>query len=118
MRYSAAEIESDVVPSSVQHLDSSPMTELDEHGRPEPPPAADETATLVGFLEYQRATLAWKCAGLDSAGLGATVAASSMTLGGMLEHLAYVEADWEWHSAAEDTPEQLLVGSYSRKPST
>jgi hypothetical protein len=36
------------------------MTALDEQGRPEPPLAGDETATLVGFLEYQRATLAWK----------------------------------------------------------
>jgi hypothetical protein len=72
------------------------MTQLDEHGRPEPPAAADETATLVGFLEYQRATLAWKCAGLDAAGLRATVAASLMTLGGMLKHLALVE-DW-WFS--------------------
>jgi Protein of unknown function (DUF664) len=56
------------------------MTDLDEHGRPEPPIAADETATLLGFLEYQRATFAWKCAGLDAAGLQAKVAASSMTL--------------------------------------
>jgi Protein of unknown function (DUF664) len=70
------------------------MTDLDEQGRPEPPLAADEAATLVGFLEYQRATLAWKCAGVDAAGLRATVAASSMTLGGLLKHLAYVEADW------------------------
>src|ERR671939_619475 len=70
------------------------MTDVDEHGRPESPLAADETATLLGFLEYQRATLAWKCAGLDSAGLRATVAASSMTLGGLLKHLAYVESDW------------------------
>jgi hypothetical protein len=50
------------------------MTHLDKQGRPEPPLAADEIATLLGFLEYQRATLAWKCAGLDAAGLGATVA--------------------------------------------
>jgi uncharacterized damage-inducible protein DinB len=110
------------------------MTDVDEQGRPEPPLAADETATLLGFLEFQRATLAWKCAGLDAAGLGATVAASSMTLGGMLKHLAYVEdiwcsvrlrgrewqppwdtvdwgadPDWDWHSAAMDTPEELLT---------
>ena len=43
------------------------MTDLDEHGRPEPPIAAGEAATLLGFLDYQRATLAWKCAGLDAA---------------------------------------------------
>jgi uncharacterized damage-inducible protein DinB len=108
------------------------MTELDEHGRPEPPAAADEAATLLGFLDYQRATLAWKCAGLDAAGLSASTAATSMTLGGLLKHLAYVEdvwfsrslhggdpqppwdtvdwkadRDWEWHTAADDTPEQL-----------
>lgn len=108
------------------------MTNLDEHGRPEPPLAGDETATLLGFLDYQRATLAWKCAGLDAAGLAATVAGSWMTLGGMLKHLAYVEdlwcsrwlhgrdrqppwdtvdwkadPDWDWHSATKDTPEQL-----------
>jgi len=110
------------------------MTEVDEHGRPESPLAADETATLLGFLDYQRATLAWKCAGLDAAGLRATTAASSITLGGLLKHLAYVEEDWfsrslhgrdqeppwdtvdwkadpdwDWHSAAEDTPEELFA---------
>lgn len=40
-----------------------------------------ETATLLGFLEYQRATLAWKCAGLDATGLRATVIASTMNPG-------------------------------------
>ncbi len=110
------------------------MTHLDEQGRPEPPLAGDETATLLGFLDYQRATLAWKSAGLDTVGLRATVAASSMSLGGLLKHLAYVEdywcsrrlhgrdpappwdtvdwkadPDWDWHSAAEDSPEQLLA---------
>jgi uncharacterized damage-inducible protein DinB len=110
------------------------VTQLDEYGRPEPPLAGDETATLLGFLDYQRATLAWKCSGLDAAGLTATVGASSMTLGGLLKHLAYVEddwfsrslhgldrqppwdtvdwksdPDWEWHSAAGDSPEQLLA---------
>jgi uncharacterized damage-inducible protein DinB len=110
------------------------MTDVDEHGRPEPPIAADEAATLLGFLDFLRATLAWKCSGLDAAGLRATVGVSSMTLGGMLKHLAWVEdywfsrrlhgrdpqplwttvdwkadPDWEWHSAAEDSPEQLFA---------
>ncbi|MFI5035758.1 MAG: DinB family protein [Acidimicrobiales bacterium] len=108
------------------------MTEIDDHGRPEPPLAADETGTLVGFLEYQRATFAWKCAGLDAVGLNTTIAASTMSLAGMLKHLANVEdwwfshslrgrdleapwdgidwdaePDWDWQSATLDTPEGL-----------
>jgi uncharacterized damage-inducible protein DinB len=108
------------------------MTDVDEQGRPEPPLEGDETATLLGFLDYQRATLAWKTTGLDAASLRATTAASSMTLGGLLKHMAYVEdlwlsrwlhgrdpqppwdtvdweadRDWEWHSATDDTPEHL-----------
>ena len=98
------------------------------------PIAGDETATLLGSLERQRATLAWKCGGLDAAGLRATVGASSITLGGLLKHLALVEddyftgkllgrnlgspwntvdwdadPDWEWHSAVEDSPEELMT---------
>jgi uncharacterized damage-inducible protein DinB len=108
------------------------MAFLDDQGRPEPPLASDETGTLVGFLDYQRATFAWKCSELDAAGLEATVGVSTMTLGGMLKHLAYVEdhwfsyrtwgnsrqamwnavdwdadPDWDWNSAAKDSPEQL-----------
>jgi uncharacterized damage-inducible protein DinB len=108
------------------------MTELDEHGRPEPPLAVDELDTLVGFLEFQRSTLAWKCAGLDAESLQVTVGVSPMTLGGMLKHLAYAEQDWfrrwlhdldrqppwdtvdwksdpdwDWHSAADDEPDEL-----------
>ncbi|MFG1945968.1 DinB family protein [Nonomuraea sp. NPDC048826] len=109
------------------------MAHIDEQGRLEPPLDADETGTLLGFLDYQRATFAWKCSGLDATGLNTTVAASSMTLGGMIKHLSYVEdhwfsaflhdreaqppwnavdwkadRDWDWHSAVDDTPEQLL----------
>ena len=105
---------------------------IDDYGRPEPNPATDEVGSVLGFLDYQRATLAWKCAGLDSAGLNAKIASSAMTLGGLLKHMAWVEdhwfskwlrgrepsppwdtvdwsadSDWEWHSAAVDTPEQL-----------
>ena len=108
------------------------MTTIDDQGRPEPPLAADEAATLLGFLDFQRATLAWKCAGLDAAGLQTKVAASSVTLGGLLKHMALVEdvwfscflhgndrrppfdtvdwkanRDWEWNTAAEDSPEEL-----------
>ena len=75
-------------------LDSAAMTEVDEYGRPEPPPAGDEVATLLGFLDFQRATLAWKCRGVDAAGLRSRVGVSTITLGGLLKHLAYVEDDW------------------------
>ncbi|HET6704859.1 DinB family protein [Amycolatopsis sp.] len=110
------------------------MTTVDEQGRPEPPLDGDETATLLGFLDFHRATVAWKCAGLDSAGLRATHPPATMTLGGLLKHLAYVEdhwfshvlqgrdrmapfdavdwtatPDWDWESAADDTPEQLMA---------
>jgi uncharacterized damage-inducible protein DinB len=70
------------------------MAEMDDQGRPVPPLAGDETQTLLGFLDYQRATLAWKCAGLEAGGLKATVGVSTMTLGGLLKHLAYVENAW------------------------
>jgi uncharacterized damage-inducible protein DinB len=108
------------------------VTYVDEQGRSWPPARGDEAATLLGFLEFHRATFAWKCTGLDAAGLRATVGASQMTLGGMLKHLASGEdlwfnerlhgrtpappwdkvdwdadRDWDWHTAAEDTPDQL-----------
>jgi uncharacterized damage-inducible protein DinB len=105
---------------------------IDEHGRPEPPPSADETTMLLAYLDYQRATFAWKCRGLDSGGLNTRTAASTMTLGGLMKHLALVEdgwfsrslhgrdqsppwdavnwdadPDWEWRTAADDTPDEL-----------
>ena len=105
---------------------------LDEHGRPEPPAAGDETTMLLTFLDYQRATFAWKCRGLGSEGLNTRTAASTVTLGGMMKHLALVEAgwfsrslfghdysppwdavdwesdpDWEWRTAATDSAEDL-----------
>ncbi|GAA4838649.1 DinB family protein [Actinomycetospora corticicola] len=62
--------------------------------RPDPPIAAPEADTLVGFLEFQRATFAWKCGGLDGAGLATRVGVSTMTLGGLLGHLTAVEDSW------------------------
>jgi len=98
-----------------------------------PPVAGDEVATLLGSLERQRRTFAWKCGGLDADGLRATVGASTMTLGGLLKHVAFVEEiyftlrlagrapmapfatvdwdsepDWEWRTAADDSPEELM----------
>jgi hypothetical protein len=97
-----------------------------------PPAAGTEVETLLGTLERLRGYVAWKCGGLDSAGLGARLAPSTMTLGGLLKHLAVVEddmfsmklrghtpysafelvdwdadPDWEWRTAADDSPRQL-----------
>jgi uncharacterized damage-inducible protein DinB len=106
--------------------------QIDDHGRPQPPQGAGETATLTGFLDYQRATLAWKCQGLSDDQLRVTWAPLSMTLGGLLKHMAYVEdywftevvaeapptppwsqqdwdddPDWEWHSAGHASGDEL-----------
>jgi uncharacterized damage-inducible protein DinB len=105
------------------------MTSID---RVDPPLAGDERATLLGFLDFHRDTLRQKTAGLTREQLAATHAPSTMTLGGMLKHLALVEdwwfscvflgqehappfdqvdwkddADWDWHSAVDDGPEEL-----------
>ena len=68
--------------------------ETDEHGRPEPLLAGTEAETLLGFLDYQRATLAWKCEGLTDEQLRTRLAPTTMTLAGMLSHLARVEDIW------------------------
>ena len=67
---------------------------VDYHGRPEPPIAAGECDTLIGYLDYQRATLEWKTRNLDEAQLAQTIASSSMTLAGLLKHMAFVEDYW------------------------
>lgn len=60
-------------------------------GYPEPPAVGFEVDTLLGSLERQRATFAYKCAELTTDQLRQTVGASSVTLGGLLKHLAYLE---------------------------
>ena len=107
---------------------------VDDVGRTEPPVGADEATTLLAYLDYHRATLRWKCEGLDSGALARTVASSSLTLGGLLKHLALVEEswfsdrlhgrdlgapwdavdwdadpDWEFHSSPDDAPDELLA---------
>jgi hypothetical protein len=110
------------------------MTQQDQRIPPEPPfSGGGEVETLLGALDRQRFYLGWKCGGLDAAGLRTTLPPSTITLGGLLKHLAFVEdtnfswpgrartvapwdvgdwhgdSDWEWHSAADDTPEHLYA---------
>jgi hypothetical protein len=83
------------------------------------------------FLDEQREIFRHKAGGLDHTDLMRTLPPSDLALGGMVKHLAFVEdwwfgrtlmddqaelwagvdweadGDWDWHSAADDTPEQL-----------
>jgi hypothetical protein len=100
----------------------------------EPPLAGTEAEHLVGALDRLRTTFRWKADDLDAAGLRQRVGASTLTLGGLLKHLAAVEDytftaklrgepigepwtstawdgsnDWEFTSAAEDEPAELYA---------
>ena len=93
-----------------------------------------EAESLLSVLERNRRTFAWKTADLDPEGLRATTAASTMTLGGLVKHMALVEADWlavklageeygepwdgvdfdadpdwEWRTGGEDPPEEVYA---------
>ncbi len=94
------------------------------------PAAPDEVEALLGALHRNRRTFAWKTGGLGAEAMRRTLGPSTMTLGGLVKHLALVEdhylthqlhgrdypavwapmaedADWPWSSAAGDTPEAL-----------
>ena len=97
--------------------------------------AGTEVEHLKGALDRLRTTFRWKVGGLDVAGLNARIGASTLTLGGLLKHLAFVEdytftvkfkgvspgepwdsvdwdnvgEDWLFLSAADDSPEELYA---------
>lgn len=98
----------------------------------EPPIAGTEAEQITGALDRLRTIFRWKAGDLDSKGLRTSVGASTLTLGGLLKHLAAVEDyyftvkltgepmgapwdatgwdgsnDWEFESAASDSPEYL-----------
>lgn len=93
-----------------------------------------ERDMLLFALDRSRAQFAWKCGGLDAAGLSKRNPPSAMTLGGLLKHLALIEdsytardvtgqpvgppwdavdfdadPDWEWRTAADDSPGELYA---------
>ena len=95
------------------------------------PTAGDETQTLLGALDRNRRTFAWKCFGLSAEEMRRTLAPSTLTLAGLVKHMALVEdhhftlqfeatmpepwasVDWDaepeypWTTAADDSPEEL-----------
>ncbi|MFG3257041.1 DinB family protein [Streptomyces sp. NPDC048172] len=63
--------------------------------RTHPPRLADDRTSLLAFLDYQRATLAMKCAGLSGEQLRRkAVPTSGLTLLGLVRHLATIEQSW------------------------
>jgi uncharacterized damage-inducible protein DinB len=102
--------------------------------RTDPDTTGGELTLLSQFLDYHRATLAQKASGLDRRQLGARLGPSTLTLAGLVKHMALVEdswfgkvllgrepdepwasvdwdadPDWEFHTAVDDEPADLLA---------
>src|ERR687892_1123510 len=75
-------------------------------GRPRVPRVANERAMLDAWLDYHRATLLMKCAGLSDDQLRLRSAEpSTLSLLGLVRHLADVERGWFRRGVAgEDAP--------------
>ncbi|HEY5987993.1 MAG TPA: DinB family protein [Streptosporangiaceae bacterium] len=59
------------------------------------PLVADERTMLEGWLDWHRATLLWKCAGLPGEQLARrAVPPSNLSLLGLVRHMAEVERSW------------------------
>jgi uncharacterized damage-inducible protein DinB len=101
--------------------------------RTDPDPGGDELTLLCQFLDYHRDTLVMKASGLDKQQLATRSGRSTLTLAGLVKHMALVESswfhevllgretpepwngvdwdadpDWEFHTAVDDEPEELL----------
>ena len=106
-------------------MPDAPRTKPATHGA--------EAAQLRAFLDFQRATLRQKATGLGQEQLARSCGSSTLTLGGLLKHMALVEdnwfsvvllgnedaapwqgidwdsdPDWEFRTAADDSPEVLF----------
>ncbi|QSB13549.1 DinB family protein [Natronosporangium hydrolyticum] len=76
--------------------------------RHDPPYVADEREMLVGWLEFHRATLLHKCAGLtDEQLIQAACPPSNLTLLGLVRHMAEVERNWFSHRFGDQPVEPL-----------
>jgi hypothetical protein len=96
------------------------------------PRQGDEATLLPAYLDRQRETFRRVAGDLDRESLSRTLPPASMTLGGMVKHLAHVEGwwfgqvfrgepapepftavdwevdrDWDWRSSLDDDPVEL-----------
>jgi hypothetical protein len=78
----------------------------DNDPRDDGPSIGDERATLLAHLRWHRETLQLKCAGLDAADLARrSVEPSTMSLLGLVRHMAEVERSWfRQRMAEQDAP--------------
>lgn len=78
----------------------------EEDPRENGPTLGDERATLVEYLRCQRLTLEVKCSGLDAEALARrSVEPSSLSLLGLVRHMAEVERSWfRRRLAGQDAP--------------
>lgn len=102
--------------------------------RTAPPHQGDEATVLRGYVAFLRDSVRLKAQGLTGEQLNTRHEPSELTLGGLLKHLAFVEhwwfscvllgrdaaqpwasvdwdadEDWDHHSAAQDSPEELFA---------
>jgi uncharacterized damage-inducible protein DinB len=108
------------------------MTSTPDDLPPTPlPVAGSEIDTLLGALDRNRRTFAWKAFGLSQEEMNRTLGPSTLTLAGLVKHVALVEdyyfsmglgevmpqpwrdvdfdadPNWEWRTSADDSPEEL-----------
>jgi uncharacterized damage-inducible protein DinB len=102
-------------------------------------PTGDELTLLNGFLDFYRAVMVRKARTLSAGQLAARLGPSSLTIGGLIKHLAWAEhiwfsrrliggelgepwaavdweadPDWEFNSAVDDDLD-TLVGLYEQQ---
>ena len=107
---------------------------MKNEGRTQPAYVGDERELALAFLAFHRDTLHWKIDGLTKEQLLQPVPPSTMTLLGLVRHLAVVEdswfneiflgeglsepwasvdwdadRDWEWHSAADYSVQESIA---------
>jgi uncharacterized damage-inducible protein DinB len=77
-------------------------------------PGNDELTTMLDFIEYHRQTFAWKCEGLDAEQLARrSMPPSTLSLLGLLRHLADVERAWFDRVAGRERPKYYFDGEPS-----
>lgn len=114
-------------------MDKKPHNSLDTTIS-EPSMTAGEVEMLMFALDRSRATFAWKVGGLTADQLRRSFASSTMTLAGLIKHLALCEDsktaefvlgaplgapwngvdeaslwEWGWESALHDSPDELYA---------